>query len=135
MNYTLENGSIITIPKDEIELLQKTLKITQSEAIDTWLFDEGFKENSIEKELTKKAKENRITATIHQAKSTTEKKPRKPRPKKENPEKEAIIKKIAEILPEIAENITITNKTKLIEFNIGENQYKIDLIQRRKPKK
>ena len=128
MNYTLKNGSIITIPKDEIELLQKTLKITQSEAIDTWLFDEGFKENSIEKELTKKAKENRITATIHQAKSTTEKKPRKPRPKKENPEKEAIIKKIAE-------NITITNKTKLIEFNIGENQYKIDLIQRRKPKK
>jgi hypothetical protein len=30
---------------------------------------------------------------------------------------------------------TITNKSKIIEFEIGENHYKIDLIKQRPPKK
>ena len=46
-----------------------------------------------------------------------------------------IIQKIAEILPEFAENVTITNVGKLISFKIGENDYEIDLKRKRKPKK
>lgn len=136
MLYTLDSGKTITIPDNEIQKLEKSLKISYNEAVYTWLCDNDYLEDETEQLLTTKAKENRITATIHQAKAeTTEKKERKPRPKKEDPEKAGIIKKLAEILPELAENVKITNETKIIEFDIGKNHYKLDLIKQRPPKK
>ena len=45
-----------------------------------------------------------------------------------------VIAKIAEMLPEFAENVVIENKGKLITFTIGEDEFKIDLVQKRKPK-
>lgn len=134
MNYNF-NGKNIRIPDDDIEHSMKSLNLTREEAIQVWLEDEGYLENEEQEELEKKAKENRITAAIHQAKSTEpKKKTQRERTRKENPTKEMIIREIAAILPNFAENIQILNAGKLISFSIGDEKYEIDLKQKRKPK-
>lgn len=64
-----------------------------------------------------------------------EHKPSKPRQLKPQPEKEEIIAKIAQMLEDCAENVTIVNKTKIIEFDLGGNHFKVDLIKQKKTKK
>lgn len=133
MRYTLESGKTVTIPNDDIERSMKMLKISKDEAIKVWLEDEGYLINEEQEALTKKAKENRITATIHEARTYT-KKTQKERVRKENPTKAMVITEIAAILPKFAENIQILNENKLISFTIGEDTFEIDLRQKRKPK-
>lgn len=134
MNYNF-NGKNIRIPDADIERSMKTLDLTKEEAIQVWLEDEGYLENEEQEELCKKAKTNRITATIHEASATTKKKTQRERVRKENPTKEMVIAEIAKILPNFAENVQVLNIGKLISFTIGENTYEIDLKQKRKPKK
>lgn len=133
MQYTF-NGKNIRIPDEEIKKSMKVLGISKDEAIEMWLEDEGYLENEEQEELCKKAKENRITATIHDAKDV-KKKTQRERVRKENPTKRMVIAEIAKILPEFAENIQVLNIEKLISFTIGDNTYEIDLKQKRKPKK
>lgn len=61
------------------------------------------------------------------------------RERKENPTKGSIIAEIAQFLKEnsenACENVEITNKERQIAFKVGENDYEITLIQKRKPKK
>ena len=56
----------------------------------------------------------------------------------ENPTKSGIITEIAEFLTEksnfACENVDITNKERQIAFSIGENNYEITLVQKRKKK-
>lgn len=134
MNYNL-NGKNIRIPDADIERSMKMLELTKEEAIQVWLEDEGYLENEEQEELCKKAKENRITATIHEASAINKKKTQRERVRKENPTKEMVIAEIAKILPNFAENVQVLNIGKLISFTIGENTYEIDLKQKRKPKK
>ncbi len=134
MRYNF-NGKMITIPDAEIRQNMKVLKISEEEAIEMWLDDEGYTENEEQEMLTQKVKDNKIMATIHSAKSEKAEKKTVKRERKEDPEKEMIIQKIAEILPGFAENVKITNIGKLISFSIGENDYEIDLKRKRKPKK
>lgn len=134
MNYNF-NGKNIRIPDADIERSMKMLELTKEEAIQVWLEDEGYLENEEQEELCKKAKENRITATIHEASAINKKKTQRERVRKENPTKEMVIAEIAKILPNFAENVQILNIGKLISFTIGENTYEIDLKQKRKPKK
>lgn len=134
MIYEL-NGKKINVTDSDIKRIMKTLKMTKEEAIQVWLEDEGYLENEEQEALEKKAKETRITATIHQARATNVKKTQKERVRKENPTKEMVIAEIAKILPNFAENIEILNVSKLISFTIGEEKYEIDLKQKRKPKK
>ena len=134
MRYNL-NGKNINIPDADIERSMKSLELTKEEAIQMWLEDEGYLENEEQEELERKAKENRITATIHKATSKDpRKKTQKERVRKENPTKEMVIREIAGLLPKFAEDIEILNVGKLISFRIGEEKYEIDLKQKRKPK-
>lgn len=134
MRYNL-NGKNINIPDADIERSMKSLELTKEEAIQVWLEDEGYLENEEQEELERKAKENRITATIHQATAKDpRKKTQKERVRKENPTKEMVIREIAALLPKFAEDIEILNVGKLISFRIGEEKYEIDLKQKRKPK-
>ena len=134
MKYNL-NGKNINIPDADIERSMKSLELTKEEAIQMWLEDEGYLENEEQEELERKAKENRITATIHKATSKDpRKKTQKERVRKENPTKEMVIREIAGLLPKFAEDIEILNVGKLISFRIGEEKYEIDLKQKRKPK-
>lgn len=62
----------------------------------------------------------------------------KKRERKPNPTKGAIIAELAQFLAEnsenACENVEITNKERQIAFKIGENDYELTLVQKRKPK-
>ena len=133
--YKLASGKVVNIPTAEIQRNMALLKISRDEAVDLWLYDNEYIGNDEADALTNKAKENRITATIHQAKAEYKQKTQRERVKKEDPTKEGIIKAVAEMLPSLnAENIESVNAGKLITFTIGADKYKLDLIRQRPPK-
>ena len=76
------------------------------------------------------------------ANATTKKKPTvydfKQRERKANPTKASIIAEIAKFLAEDSENacesVNVTNKERQIAFKIGDNDYELTLVQKRKPK-
>lgn len=126
------NGKMLNIPDAIIKKNMKVLELTKEEAIEMWLEDEGYLENEEVEALTKKAKENK--AIDHGAKAD---KPRKQvkRERKPDVEKEKIIEILANCLKNEGFDAEITNKSKLIEFSVGENHYKLDLVKKRPPKK
>lgn len=138
MQYELDSGRVINIPDEDVRKLQDKLGISQNEAIYTWLVDEDFISDATVEELSEKAKKNRITATIHQAKGgNNEKKLRKPREKKENPVKKQIIDALfaglAQNLPASAE-ISITNDEKYIDICLNSQNFTVNLVQHREKK-
>ena len=130
MTYNL-NGKNIRIPDSDIKEYMESLGLPKNEAIKVWLEDEGYLENEVVEELTKKAKENKIN---HEAKAD---KPRKTvkRERKPDEEKENLIEILANCLKNEGFDTKITNKSKIIEFSVGSNNYKLDLIKKRPPKK
>lgn len=122
------------IPDEDLQRLQRTMGVSEKEAIWIWLEDEGIVENEEQMALDKKAKDNRITATIHQARAYNPNKTQKERVRKDDPTKEGVITAIAELLQTLAENVEIVNKGKLITFKMGEDSFKLDLIRQRPPK-
>ena len=134
MKYTLTNGRTIQIPSKEIEKLQRILKISQEEAIHTWLVDNEYENYTEADELTKKAKKSGVLHTIHGAKAeNSEKKERKPREKKENPLKREIIDTIYTVLSE-KYGATITNSEKYIDFSVDGLEFTVNLVQHRTKK-
>lgn len=136
VEITLNNDKIVKVEKDYLDNMVDTLEIDMDEAVLTYLEDEEYEINDEQEALTKKAKENHITATIHEAGDKTKPRKKAERPQKENPTKEMLI---AEMFKSIAaidgvSNCRIENKTKIITFNLNGESYKLDLIQRRKAK-
>lgn len=132
MKYKIDNKEI-NIPDKEIENLMKTLELTEQEAIETWLDDNDYTTNEQVEELTKKAKANgttKICARVNVENKKVE------RERKENPTKALIIDQLLQKLAEIEHisNLKVENKEKLITFSLNGNDYKIDLIQKRKSK-
>jgi len=125
------NGRNITIPDEIIAKSMKLLEISREEAIQMYLEDEGYITNEIVEELTKKAKTNGTTKV--KAKSTKARKSVK-RERKPDEEKENIIRILENALKQVGINANVTNKAKIIEFSIENNQYKLDLIKKRPPK-
>lgn len=133
-NYELDENVIVKIPMDELERLMKLDGIkTIEDACWIWCEDNGKIVNEEQEELDKKAKESRITATIHQARAEITKE-RKKVERKPDPTKESIIATLAENLADMVENVKIVNIGKLIEFDFQGEHYKLDLIRQRKPK-
>lgn len=125
------NDKNLRIPDSEIENSMKILNLTKEEAIQLWLEDEGYLENEVVEELTEKAKVNKIS---REAKSDKPRKQTK-RERKPDEEKENLIEILANCLKNAGIATEITNKSKIIEFSVGENNYKLDLIKKRPPKK
>lgn len=130
MKYNLK-GKEINIPDEEIDNLVDTLELSIDEAIQTWLEDNDYEVNEEVERLTKLAKENK--SVKHDARSD---KPRAKRNvvKKENPTKEGLIKLLAAALGNEGIAAQITNPTKIIEFDLNGEHFKLDLIQQRKKK-
>lgn len=134
VNYEYDDGKFAKIPQDEIDRLMKLPTIKSvDDACWVWCEDNGKIVNDEQVELTKKAKENRITATIHQAKSETEK-PKRKVERKTDETKESLIKTLATTLESLVDNVQIVNVGKIIEFDLKGEHYKLDLIRQRKPK-
>lgn len=136
VDITLDNDKIVRVEKNYLDNMVTTLEISFGEAVLTYLEDEEYEINDEQEQLTKKAKENRITATIHEAGDKTKARKKAERTPKENPVKEMLIaemfKKIATI--DGVSDCRIENKTKIITFALNGESYKLDLIQRRKKK-
>ncbi len=133
MRYEFK-GKKINIPDQEIEKSMKILELTQEEAIQMYLEDNGYLENEEVEALTKKAKENGADKIINRAtptrKAQTERKP------KENPLKEQIIASLHKFLLENSElsQVNIINKSKTIDFYVNEKHFSLNLTEHR-PKK
>lgn len=126
-------GKKVEIPDNELDKLVDQLDISLAEAIDLWLTDNDLEINEEQERLNKKAKDSRITATIHEAKAAVPKAERKV-VRKEDSLKEGIIKALAEKLEELATDVKIENVGKLITFKLGEDTFKLDLVRQRKSK-
>lgn len=131
IEITLENGKVVKAMTSFIENMMKTLDLDMEDAVLTWLEDEEYIINDEQEELDATAK--KVKVNVGAADKAKERKKREV-VKKENPEKEMIISELAKVLPAFATDINIENNTKLITFRIGENEYKIDLVQKRKKK-
>lgn len=131
---SMENGKKYFMEVAKVDNLQKQLKISEFEAIEMWLEDNGYLVNEEQNALDMKAKGNKVKLATSTAKPKA--KTQKERVVKSNPDKEYIVGIVAEFLEEIVgkDNVNIENKAKLITFNYKGEDYKLDLVQRRKSK-
>ena len=130
--YRLKGGKVVNVPNDEVTKLQTALKISRSEAVEVWLYDNDYIECAEADELTAKAKENKVS---HNARAESKPKTQRERVVKEDKVKEDIIQAVAELLPTLnATNVVIEKKGKLITFEVGADKFKFDLIRQRPPK-
>ena len=126
----LTNGKIVKCDKAWAENSMKILNTDLEDVLLMWLEDEGYIINEEQEQLDKKAK------GVVKPKATDKTK-RKPveRVVKENPTKELIIAEIAKTLQTLGvDNLKIENKAKIITFNYVNESFKVDLVQKRKPK-
>ena len=135
VNITLDNGKVVKASTAYLENMVKNLDIDMEEAVLTWLEDEEYLINEEQEELVEKTKGAGKVKLVGDRKERPAKKTQKERVIKANPTKEMVISEIAKVLPNFATDINIENKGKIITFKIGDNDYKIDLIEKRKPKK
>jgi hypothetical protein len=124
----------IRIPDEDINKYMKNHGLTQDEAIQVWLEDEGYLENEEQEILETKAKENRITATIHEAGDKVKRKRSTPRTVKVSDEKQQLFNEITETLEVSGLEFEILKENKLIQVKIGEKIFKIDVIEQRTKK-
>lgn len=133
MRYQLGKKNLV-IPDEEIDQFVKNWKISKDEAIQMWLEDEGYLENEEQEELERKAKENKITATIHGAGDKAKRKKSAPRTVKVSDEKQQLFQEITETLEVSGLEFEILKENKLIQVKIGEKVFKIDVIEQRTKK-
>lgn len=134
MKYNF-NGKSVNIPDAELQKSMKLLGLTKEEAIELWLEDEGYLDNEEQNELEQKAKDNKITATIHGA-GGEKKKQSKPKTVKVSDEKRVLFSQIEGFLKNYTTHeVEILKENKLIQVKFGEKVFKIDLIEQRPPKK
>ena len=133
---TLDNDKIVKVETTYLQKMVDGLDIDMDEAVVTYLEDEEYEINDEQEQLTQKAKENRITATIHEAEDRTKERKKTVRTVKENPTKEMLIAEMAKCIENIAgvTGCRIENKGKIITFSLNGEDFKLDLIQRRKAK-
>ena len=127
----LANNKVVKVDKKWADKTMKTLDINLEDTLQMYLEDEGYIINQEQEELNTKAK----GVVKPQAGDKTKRKPRE-KVQKENPTKEKIINILwnalkSELSPDF---LQITNKSKIIEFVFEGKQFKLDLIERRKPK-
>ena len=125
----------VKIPDEEIKNLMDKLELTEQEAIQTWLEDEGYEVNEEVERLTAKAKANG-TARVN-ARANVENK-KTTRERKANPVKEEIIQILANALKNSQNlpinTIKIENIGKIITFKVENREFKLDLIEKRQKK-
>ena len=121
------------------EAIMKALGVSEQEALEIIEFDKAVDRGErTEYDLDpEKEKEAKKMANVKNHRTTGVYNLNK-RERKANPTKASIIAEIAQFLAEnsenACENVNITNKERQIAFRIGENDYELTLVQKRKPK-
>ena len=123
----------VNIPDKEIQNFMKSLDLTKEEAIQMWLEDNDYEINEEQAELDAKAKKVKIDHGASAVDKTQKEKVS--RPKVASDEKKELFDEIFSNLSDVyGENAKIEKENKLIIVKIGEKEFKLDLIETRKPK-
>ena len=124
MNYTVGKKKIV-IPEKELNSLEKNLEITREQAIQVWLEDNDYLENTEVEKLTEKAKANR-----RYEKSDKERKP-STRERKVDEIKAFLLQILMKSLPN---DVLITSQKNEAEFAFSylEDTYTVKLIKHRR---
>lgn len=134
IEMTLESGKAVKCSTDWANKSMKALNTDLEDVLLMWLEDNDYLKNEEQEELNSKAKANKIKLTATSEKKVVKKTP-KERVQKENPTKELIIATIAKALESLdIKDLTIENKAKLITFSLNNEDFKVDLVQKRKKK-
>lgn len=120
----------------QVEKLMRLLECSEAEALDIIekdkIIDKGGRvEFDFDKDKEKEIKKLYVNAKEHK-KPTVYKFDKKE--KKPDIPKEELIAKLAEFLNELVEDVEILNKSKLIGFKMGTDNFELDLKRKRKPK-
>ena len=127
MKYTFTDKDgkqrTVNIPEEDIKRSKSAFGLSNKEAIDMWLVDEGYLTNPVVEELNAKAANNKV--------STPRKRSAK---RKEDPTKRAVIASLFDCIQEYAgvENAAVRNPERIISFSLGEDTYEITLSKKRK---
>lgn len=124
------NNKSVKIPDEVIKSYMGKLKISEDEAIDLYLEENGYQFNEEFEALDAKAKKVKINKD---AKADAPTKPRKPRTVKISDEKQELFGYIVNAL-NAEYSAEILKENKLISVKIGDKVFKLDLIEQRKPK-
>ena len=133
IEMTLENGKVVKCSTKWAETSMKNLETDMEDVLLMFLEDNGYLQNEEQEELDKEAKGKfKLVAKTEKPKKKTPKE----RVQKENPTKELIIQTIYNALQQIdnISSVNVENKAKLITFELNNEQFKVDLVQKRKPK-
>ena len=128
MKYTFADKDgkqrTVNIPDDDIKRAKSAYGLSNKEAIDMWLVDEGYLTDPTVEELTAKAKVNG---------SRAETKKRTVR-RKEDPVKRALIASLFDFITlyDGVEVYQIVNPERIVSFTIGDDTYEITLSKKRK---
>lgn len=129
----LENGKTIKVDRKWVEKSIKNLDTDIEDVLLMYLEDNEILVNEEQEELDKNAKGKVKLVATNEEKA--KKKTPKERVQKENPTKELIIQTIAKALETLdTKDIVIENKGKIITFSMNNEQFKVDLVQKRKNK-
>lgn len=129
---TLANDKKVKVAKSYIDKNMKNLELDLEETLLMYLEDNHYIINEEQEELDKKAKG--VIKTIA-TKETPKKKTQKERTQKDNPTKELIIQTVVNALQTLGvDNLNVENKAKLVTFTLDNKDFKIDLVEKRKPK-
>lgn len=128
MKYTFTDKDgkqrTVNIPEEDIRRSKSAFGLSNKEAIDMWLVDEGYLTNPVVEELNAKAAGNRVSA------------PRKRSVKrKEDPIKREIIASLFDYMQDNFKgfnNIIVRNPERIISLSLGEDTYEITLSKKRK---
>lgn len=128
MKYTFadKNGKqrTVNIPEEDIKRSKSAFGLSNKEAIDMWLVDEGYLENPVVEELNAKAKANGVNAG---AKKRTVR-------RKEDPIKRALIASLFDyiLMYDGVDSAAVRNPERIISFTLGDDTYEITLSKKRK---
>ena len=138
MRYTVDvkgRQKTINIPEATIKEYEKCFELSTDEAIKMYLEEEGYLDNAELDELEEKAEKNKVSVRGESKLKTERKKASKPKVVKVSDTKKELFSKISQFLTDtFGENAEILKENKLIQVKIGEDMFKIDIIQQRKPK-
>lgn len=128
MKYTFvdKNGKqrTVNIPEEDIKRSKSAFGLSNKEAIDMWLVDEGYLTDPTVEELNAKAKANGVKGgskkrTVH---------------RKEDPTKRALIASLFDyiLMYDGVDSAAVRNPERIISFTLGDDTYEITLSKKRK---
>lgn len=128
MKYTFADKDgkqrTVNIPDDDIKRAKSAYGLSNKEAIDMWLVDEGYLTDPRVEELNAKAKANGVKGG---SKKRTVR-------RKEDPIKRALIASLFDCILTCngVDNAEIRNPERIISFTLGDDTYEITLSKKRK---